>query len=106
MGSFLACYDYGQGALWLYLEGESLAQVISEYPGLTIWTNFPSTFRSFAWTSSSWLSNWVIRNCHTRLVLAIMPSPMLDGHGMHGHSSPALTPIPVSDNLLAAKTKI
>lgn len=41
MGSFLACYDYGQGGLWIYLEGESLAQVISEYPGLAIFSAPP-----------------------------------------------------------------
>jgi hypothetical protein len=41
MPSFLACYDYGQGGIWLYVEGESSEQIESAYPSLTIFEIAP-----------------------------------------------------------------
>ncbi len=34
MPQFLACYDYGQGGIWLYIRGESPEQIKRTYPAL------------------------------------------------------------------------
>ena len=41
MGSFLACYDYGQGGIWFYVEGESIRAVTERYPGLSFFSVDP-----------------------------------------------------------------
>ena len=41
MGSFLACYDYGQGGVWFYVPGETIEQVSREYPGLIFFPTDP-----------------------------------------------------------------
>lgn len=41
MGSFLACYDYGQGGVWFYVEGDDIDQVSRTYPGLIFFRNDP-----------------------------------------------------------------
>jgi hypothetical protein len=37
MPSFLACYDYGQGGVWLYVRGESPEAIRQTYPRLTVY---------------------------------------------------------------------
>lgn len=39
--SFLACYDYGQGGLWLLLEAESYALAQATYPELVVFEARP-----------------------------------------------------------------
>ncbi len=41
MAQFLACYDYGTGGVWLYLEAESAADLVARYPALTMIDNQP-----------------------------------------------------------------
>lgn len=36
MAIFLACYDYGTGGVWLYVEAESEEDIGRRYPALTI----------------------------------------------------------------------
>jgi hypothetical protein len=42
MPDFLACYDYGTGGVWLYVEGDNPAQVKKLYPALTVFEAPPS----------------------------------------------------------------
>lgn len=35
MAEFLACYDYGSGGVWLYVEAESRADLVKRFPSLT-----------------------------------------------------------------------
>jgi len=41
MGSFLACYDYGQGGVWFYVEGENIDHVSRAYPELIFFSTDP-----------------------------------------------------------------
>jgi len=41
MASFLACYDYGQGGVWFYVEGENIHEVSKTYPGLLFFPTDP-----------------------------------------------------------------
>jgi hypothetical protein len=41
MGSFLACYDYGQGGVWFYVEGDTVDQVSREFPALMFFPSDP-----------------------------------------------------------------
>jgi hypothetical protein len=34
--SFLACYDYGQGGVWLYIQADSPDEIRRNYPKLTV----------------------------------------------------------------------
>ena len=38
---FLACYDYGQGGIWSWVEAESAAQIREAYPELTVLDRMP-----------------------------------------------------------------
>lgn len=48
MGSFLACYDYGQGGVWFYVEGEDIDQVSRQYPDLLFFLTDPP------WWNEEW----------------------------------------------------
>jgi hypothetical protein len=39
--SFLVCYDYGQGGIWLYLTAESSEEIRHKYPSLTVFDSPP-----------------------------------------------------------------
>jgi hypothetical protein len=41
MGSFLACYEYGQGGVWFYVEGDTVDQVSREFPALMFFPSDP-----------------------------------------------------------------
>lgn len=41
MARFLCAYDYGQGAVWLYLEASSKTRVADLYPELAIVPQLP-----------------------------------------------------------------
>jgi hypothetical protein len=41
MHSFLACYDYGQGGVWFYVEGDSIETVSKAYPELLFFPTDP-----------------------------------------------------------------
>jgi hypothetical protein len=36
MAKYLTCYDYGQGGIWLYVEGDSPSQIRGTYRDLTV----------------------------------------------------------------------
>ena len=40
--SFLACYDYGQGGVWLVLDAPSHREAQQAFPGLTVFETRPS----------------------------------------------------------------
>ncbi len=42
MAEFLACYDYGAGGVWLYVEAESAAKLLERYPALKVIENPPT----------------------------------------------------------------
>ena len=42
MPDFLACYDYGTGGVWLYVEGDSPTQAGETYPALRVYESPPS----------------------------------------------------------------
>jgi hypothetical protein len=42
MPLFRACYDYGMGGVWLYVEAESPAKVVERYPALVVAQKRPS----------------------------------------------------------------
>ena len=39
---YIACYDYGQGGVWLLLDAESPEQINLKYPSLTVFTERPT----------------------------------------------------------------
>jgi len=39
---FRACYDYGMGGIWLYVEAASAAEVVERYPALVVVKRRPS----------------------------------------------------------------
>jgi hypothetical protein len=41
MPTFLACYDYGQGAVWLLLDAETHNDAQAAYPGLVVYESRP-----------------------------------------------------------------
>ncbi len=41
MPDFLACYDYGMGGVWLYVEAESTSELVRRYPALTAFDEPP-----------------------------------------------------------------
>ena len=41
MGSFLACYDYGQGDIWFYVSGKDIDTVSKKYPSLLFFPSDP-----------------------------------------------------------------
>jgi hypothetical protein len=41
VGSFLACYDYGQGGVWFYVEGDNIDQLSRAYPELLFFPTDP-----------------------------------------------------------------
>ncbi|HEY1561734.1 MAG TPA: hypothetical protein VGF71_12735 [Caulobacteraceae bacterium] len=41
MALFLACYDYGMGGIWLYVDAESAADVVKRHPDLTVAEHTP-----------------------------------------------------------------
>ena len=67
MREFLACYDYGQGGIWLYVEGESASDITTKYPALTIvdvlppWWNeeFERLVRSHNPATSPFWAEWL-----------------------------------------------
>ena len=36
MPAYLACYDYGQGGIWLYVDAASASDIRTNYPALTV----------------------------------------------------------------------
>jgi hypothetical protein len=40
--TFLACYDYGQGGVWLLLDAASAEEAQSAYPELTVFSSRPA----------------------------------------------------------------
>lgn len=36
MAEYLACYDYGTGGVWLYVEAESAEALLARYPALSV----------------------------------------------------------------------
>jgi len=65
---FLACYDYGQGGIWLYFKARSADEVRLKYPCLTVfesappfWTDELETLaRSHDIETSEWV-DWLAR---------------------------------------------
>lgn len=39
---FLACYDYGMGGVWVYVEGSGADDVRARYPALTVFETPPA----------------------------------------------------------------
>ena len=42
MPFYLACYDYGQGGIWLYVNAESSDHIKRAYPSLTVFEAAPA----------------------------------------------------------------
>ena len=42
MPAFLACYDYGQGGIWLYVDAESASDIGAKYRDLTVFESPPN----------------------------------------------------------------
>ena len=42
MPKFLVCYDYGMGGVWLYVEARSAAEIVEQYPALTVFEEPPA----------------------------------------------------------------
>jgi hypothetical protein len=65
MAQFLACYDYGTGGVWLYIEAESAAQLVERYPALTVvdeppaWLTPEREQELRAKVGDPWWSNWL-----------------------------------------------
>jgi hypothetical protein len=43
---YLACYDYGQGGVWLYLDAQSADAIKADYPALTVFESAPTWWTS------------------------------------------------------------
>lgn len=42
MPKYLACYDYGQGGIWIYIEAESPSQISEAYRDLIVFETPPT----------------------------------------------------------------
>jgi hypothetical protein len=42
MQSFLACYDYETGGVWLYVKAENASELAARHPALTVFDKAPS----------------------------------------------------------------
>jgi hypothetical protein len=65
MSQFLACYEYGTGGVWLYVEAETASQVVERYPALTVFDQAPPWWTpdqeqaSRAKVGDPWWSSWL-----------------------------------------------
>ena len=82
---FLACYDYGQGAIWLLMDAESTAAIESAYPFLRAFASAPAWMspaeerhlraelidKGFRWSVDAEPSGWLLEAAQEQLPPAL-----------------------------------